>query len=127
MEPWQRFLREAAGYLDLNMPIEAAECLNRLPLAKRGHFEAVALKFQLAASKFNWWHIDCATGQIDKIDPTAPEWWIAAANTARTIGSESENEIILRMGLVIHKENPNLLLSLAQSRNRSHSPIFPMA
>jgi len=119
---WQRCLREASGYLDLDLWTEADDALSQIEPEDRLRYEVLATKFQLAAAKRNWWVMDCSSGEPERIDPSTPEWWIAAAHAARQARSNRDGEVILRMGLAVH-QHPEICYALARvlcSQGQTH-------
>ncbi|MBN8710293.1 MAG: hypothetical protein BGO12_21385 [Verrucomicrobia bacterium 61-8] len=110
---WKRCLDEAVGYLGLDLLTEADEALSQIETGDRLRYEVLATKFQIAAVKKNWWVWDCSSGEPEKIDPSTPEWWIAAAQAARQARTNRDGEVILRMGLAIH-QHPEICYMLAR-------------
>lgn len=111
---WQRCLREASGYLGLDLWTEADEALSRIDPEDRLRFEVLATKFQIAAAKKDWWMLDCSRGEPEAIDPSSAAWWVAAALAARQARTDGDGEVILRMGLAAHENHSELLYTLAR-------------
>jgi len=112
---WQKCLTEAAEYLGLELLDEADEALARIETEDRTRYGVLAIKFQVAAARKNWWVWDCSQGEPEKIDPAMAQWWIAAAQAARQARSNRDGEVILRMGLAMHENHPEILYHLARA------------
>jgi len=113
MGNWERCLNDAADYLGLNLPAGTNEAAGVLDPEDAGRLEILARRFQVAAAQRQWWMWECSSGECGTLDPSTPEWWIAAALAVRAARCRLDAKIVLRMGLALHRGHPEISYHLA--------------
>jgi len=105
-------ISHARGYLGLGMVAEAEKELDQIPENEAASVDVLALRAVILQEQKRWQPMQEVSGNLVKLQPDDPGWWIMWAYAARRADSLTVAEKILREAEMIHPSDATIQFNL---------------
>jgi tetratricopeptide (TPR) repeat protein len=110
---WKDHVTAAEGLLELGLPTEAYEELDKLAPEDRQRAEVLRMRFNIHASVGNWDLAKAVATRLVDAYPDDAKHWLSLAAAANHITGKAEAEAVLRRATLAHSKDAGILYALA--------------
>lgn len=108
-----RHLRAAEGYLELGMPLDANERLEKIDAEVRHVPEVLAARHEIYRTLEKWELMQTVSAKLAEHEPDEPKWWISLAYATRRAQSIEHAKPILLEAVARHPKEAMIHFNLA--------------
>jgi predicted Zn-dependent protease len=110
---WRDYFTTAEGYLEIGLPAEANNEIEKMAPEDKGRPEIYSLRLQIYAMLGKWDFARVCAEHLARIWPERPAWRIAWAACVRRTEGIAAAEKVLQQAIAIFPEDPLVLYHLA--------------
>ncbi len=100
----ERHLTAAHGYLELGMPIEAADELEEIAPESRTLPEVLTMRYFIYSTTESWEMAEAVAGHMARSNPQSPDWWVNWAYASRRANNIVAAREIMSKAETLHPE-----------------------
>jgi len=113
MSDWQKYLKSAAGFLEIGLLDDASLELENIPPELRSHSDVFGLRVSIYMAAKKWEEAATVAEHLTKREPDISQHWISYAYATRRAESIPKAEAILLNALKSHPQEPMVHYNLA--------------
>jgi predicted Zn-dependent protease len=110
---WKDHVTAAEGFLELGLPSDACEELNKLSPEDRQRAEVLRMRFHISSSIGDWQLAKAVATRLVDAYPDNPKHWLSLAAAANHTVGKTEAEEVLQQATTAHSKDAGILYALA--------------